>query len=132
MLHWPLQEIALLLFLSCCFLSFLWTLNESSALIVAASLPSLYRTSGDLDLSSYDRGLNDYLLAGDSGRMAEVDSAPDMLDVTRTSTVKFQDGSDDEESVNGTESEVNYFSPKFSKIFPIFPNLLYFTSSSLK
>lgn len=44
--------------------------------------------------------------------MAEADSAPDMLDVTRTSTVKFQDGSDDDESMNGTESEVKIIAIK--------------------
>lgn len=35
-------------------------------------------------------------------------NGPEMMEITRTSTVKFQDGGSDDESVNGTESEVGF------------------------
>lgn len=79
----------------------------------------LYRSGVDVDLSSshiYD----DFLADDDRPAEARAErdkyglpimppSDPSMADVdmmSRNTTVKFQDRSDDESSVNGTESEV--------------------------
>jgi hypothetical protein len=98
-----------LVFFCCSAAAFLGTLWPGSD-----SLNKLYRTSGDLDLSSTDAGLNNYSfsLAGEAGLSgggeygSKDDNSPEMMEMTRTSTVKFQDGSDDD-SITGTESEVS-------------------------
>ena len=84
--------------------------NTTAALLAG----SLYRTSGELDLSSTDIGLNNYLSLAEETKLSGTGeygskdlSSPEMMEITRTSTVKFQDGSDDD-SINGTESEVSF------------------------
>lgn len=79
------------------------------------SLNVLYRVTGDLDLSS-DLGLDNFLtedgLPSTANGTTERNAiglpklSPTEVDITRNTTVKFEDGSDDESSVNGAESEV--------------------------
>lgn len=94
-------------------------LPSMGSLYVAMLLSSLYRACGDLNLSS-NTGL-DRLLAEDdiplgaNGTRATVGLpklSPTEVDMsTRNTTVKFEDGSDDE-SINGTESEVSKMNSK--------------------
>lgn len=103
------KTTCILSLLFCCWFRCLLSLLRNRT---ASSPTSLYRAWGDIDLSSdtrLDRLLTEDGIAPVNGMKSSVglpNLSPTEIDLsTRNTTVKFEE-SDDESSVNGTESEV--------------------------